>query len=143
MIKAGNSSQLKYSIHLLESEQMDKEKILKERYTETVESIKPSNIIKETLGDLTSSSFLMEKALNIAMVLVGGYISKKIVVGKSNNKIRKLFGNIVQFEVSNLIAKHPEIIKAMGLFIFQSFIERNKKHVKIKKGTTFKDLETI
>ena len=131
MKRKGDSAKLKDAIALLESQQRDKGKILKDGYHETVDSIKPSNILKNTLNQVTTPSFIIEKALNAAVGLIGGYLSKKIAVGSSHSKLRKLIGTVVQFEVSNLIAKHPEMIKTIGLFIFERVIKHKKKHVKL------------
>jgi len=132
MKKKGLSSQLKNSIESLESEQIDKANLLKEQYRTTFKSIKPANILKDTIKEVSSSPFFMNKVLNTAVGLASGYISRKIIVGNSDNKIRKLLGTFFQLGISNVIVKHPDAIKIFGQFIFQQ-IKNNKKRRKSKK----------
>jgi hypothetical protein len=127
-----NAEQLKNSIQLLESEQINKASILKEQYQRTFKNIKPANILKSTLNEVTSSPYFMNKVLSTAVGLISGYVSKKLIVGDSDSKIRRLLGTFFQLGVSNLIVKHPDAIKTAGQFIFQ-MIANKKKHKKSKQ----------
>ena len=124
---------LKESIQLLEAEQSIKGQILKDQLFLTYESLKPGNLLKYTLKEISSSPNMIDNLAGTAMGLLGGYISKKIIVGASGNIIRKLIGSILQFGVTNVVAQNSEVIKSFGQTLFQHFIHRkelsSKSHV--------------
>jgi hypothetical protein len=124
---------LKESIQLLEAEQSIKGQILKDQLFLTYESLKPGNLLKYTLKEISSSPNMIDNLAGTAMGLLGGYISKKIIVGASGNIIRKLIGSILQFGVTNVVAQNSEVIKSLGQTLFQHFIHRkelsSKSHV--------------
>jgi hypothetical protein len=124
---------LKESIQLLEAEQSIKGQILKDQLFITYESLKPGNLLKYTLKEISSSPNIIDNLAGTAMGLLGGYLSKKIIVGASGNVIRKLVGSILQFGVTNVVAQNSEVIKSFGQTLFQHFVHRkelsSKSHV--------------
>jgi hypothetical protein len=110
---------LKNAIQLLEAEQAAKGILLKEQFLLTYESLKPINILKSTLKEVSSSPLLIDNILGSAVGLATGYISKKIVIGTSGNIFRRLLGFVLEFVVTNVVAKNPEIIKSSGRRILQ------------------------
>ena len=119
---------LKNAIQLLEAEQTVKGILLKEQFQLTYESLKPINILKNTLKEVSSSPLLIDNILGSVVGLATGYVSKKIVVGASGNIFRNMLGSILQFGVSNVVSQHPDTIKSIGQAIFQR-IFRKKEHV--------------
>jgi hypothetical protein len=125
------SDELKNAIQILEFDQQIREQQLKEQVYLTVESLKPVNLIKSTLHEVASSPYLIDNILGASMGLASGYISRKLVVGGSHNIIKKLFGTILQFGVTNVVAQHTDPIKSVGQFIYQHFLK--KKEVNSEK----------
>jgi hypothetical protein len=117
---------LKNAIQLLEEEQAIKGHLLKEQFYLTYESLKPVNLFKSTLNDISSSPYLIDNILGTAIGLVTGYLSKKIFIGTSGNIFRKLIGSIMQYSVTNVVAKHPDTIKSIGQFIFQHILRKKE-----------------
>jgi hypothetical protein len=115
---------LKNAIELLEAEHAIKGQLLKEQFYLTCESMKPINILNRTLKEITSSQYLINNISGTIMGLASGYLSKKIFTGGSGNILRKLLGSILQFEVTNVVAKNSDIIKSVGLSIFQHFLQK-------------------
>ncbi len=122
-----SSTELKNAIQLLEEEQAIKGQLLKEQVFITYESLKPVNLLKSTLKDLSSSPYLIENIVGSAVGIATGYVSKKIVVGASANIFRKLFGTILQFGITNLVAQHPDAIKSFGQYIVQHIFRKKEK----------------
>jgi hypothetical protein len=120
------SDELKNAIQILEFDQQVREQQLKEHVYLAIESLKPVNLIKSTIHEVVSSPHLIDNVLGVAMGLTSGYISKKIVLGKSVNVIRKLFGTLLQFGITNVVAQNSESIKTFGQSIYQYF-QRIKK----------------
>jgi hypothetical protein len=122
-----STATLKKAIQLLKEEQALKGKLLTKQFHLTYESLKPVNLLKSTINDVASSPYLIDNIIGTSVGLVTGYLSKKIIVAGSDSKFRQLFGSILQFGITNLVAKNPEAIKSFGQFIYQH-ISSNKKH---------------
>ncbi|MGA1977046.1 MAG: hypothetical protein ABSG89_04240 [Bacteroidales bacterium] len=117
---------LQDAIQLLESEQEVKKQLLKEQFFITYESLKPLNLLKSAISDLTSSPYITDDLSGSAIGLATGYLTKKIFVGTSGNLVRKLIGSILQFGVANIVAQHSETIKSIGQTIFHHFLHNKK-----------------
>lgn len=97
--------ELKNAIKRLEYEQKEREHLLKEQVLLSIESLKPANLIRSKIHEITSSPHLVENVLSTAAGLITGYFSKKIAIGKSVNFVRKLLGTILQFGVTNVVTR--------------------------------------
>jgi len=128
MQKNNAASEIRNAIQLLENKQVVLEQELKEQFFLTYESLKPINLIENTLKDIISSPYLTDNILATVTGMASGYISKKIVTGASDNAGRKLFGKILQIGVANFVAHHPEAIKIFGQFIFQHVFNKKEKN---------------
>ena len=117
---------LKNAIQLLEAEQTAKGILLKEQFQLTFESLKPINILKNTLKEVSSSPLLIDNILGSVVGLATGYLSKKIVVGASGNIFRNILGSMLQFGVTNVVSRHPEGIKSIGQSIFQLLFRKKE-----------------
>jgi hypothetical protein len=118
--------ELKDAIQLLEAEQSIKGQLLREQLFLTYESLKPVNLLKNALKEISSTPYLIDNISGTAMGLLGGFLSKKIFVGASGNLIRKLFGSVLQIGVTNLVAQNSETIKSVGQALIQHFFQKKK-----------------
>jgi hypothetical protein len=131
MQKIASVAELKNAIRLSEVEQAEKEKLLKEQFYLTYESFKPANLIANTLNDIEKSPYLVENILGAGMSLVTGFFSNKLIFNARGNKFKKLIGVVLQFGVTNLVAKHKGSIRAIGQVIFKH-LARKKRMNSIK-----------
>lgn len=97
--------ELRNAIEFLEFDHVLKRQILKEQIYLTIESLKPANLIKSTMHEITTSPYLFENILGTAAGLIAGYISKKITTGKSGNLVQNLLSALLQFGVTNFVAR--------------------------------------
>jgi hypothetical protein len=118
--------ELKDAIQLLEAEQNIKGQLLREQLFLTYESLKPVNLLKNALKEISSTPYLIDNISGTAMGLLGGFLSKKIFVGASGNLIRKLFGSVLQIGVTNLVTQNSEIIKSVGQTLIRHFFQKKK-----------------
>ena len=109
----------------MEADQGIKGQLLKDQFYLAYESLKPVNLLKNTLHDISSSPNLIDNILGTAMGIASGFLTNKIFVGDQEVIIRKLLGSVLQFGVTNVVAQHPETIKSLGEVIMQ-FILRKK-----------------
>jgi hypothetical protein len=129
-----SSAGLKDAIQLLEAQQEIKEQLFKEQLFITYESLKPLNLLKHSLKELSSSPYLIDNISGSAMGLVSGFLSKKIFVGASGNLIRKLIGSILQFGVTNIVAQNSNVITSVGQAIFHHFFRKNELNSESRAG---------
>jgi hypothetical protein len=121
-----STAELKNTIRLLEVKQSINGRLLKEQFLLTYESLKPVNLIKSTLKEVTSSPFLIDNLAGSVIGLTTGYLSKKVVVGSSANLLRKLLGSIIQLGVTNIISRNSEAIESFGKSILQNLLSKKK-----------------
>jgi hypothetical protein len=114
------TEELKNAIRLVEIRQSMNRQLLKEQLLFTYDTLKPANLIRSTLKEVTSSPFLIGNLTGSVIGLTTGYLSKKIVIGSSVSVLRKLMGYILQYGVTNIISKNAEVIESYG----KSFLKR-------------------
>jgi len=121
------SIELKNAIQRLKVEQTIEEQLLKEQFYYTYESLKPINLLRSTIYDITTSPHLIDSILGTATGLATGYLSRKIMmIGASGNLFRKLLGSVMQLGVTNVVSQNPDKIKSIGQYIFQHILHKKK-----------------
>jgi len=121
-----SNAELQDAIRLLEAEQAVKLKLIKEHFHLAYENLKPSKLIVSALKDIASTPYLVNNILITASGLVTGYYSQKAIIGKSGNKLRKLFGYMMQYGITNLIAQNPKAVKSLGQFVSHHIFHKGK-----------------
>ena len=94
--------------------------LLKDQFKLSMESLKPANLIKNTL----TSPDLKNKVVDGVIGMATGYISKKIIVRSSHNLLLKLAGAILQIGITSVVAKNPETIKLIGGTILKKIFHK-------------------
>ena len=117
---------LKNSIRLLEVEQGIKGCQLKDQIYLTYESLKPNNLIRNTLKELFSSKYLIKNISGTVMGAASGFLLNKFFNGVSSSKLKKLAVAVLQFGITNLINQYPDQIRTFGQAIFEIFSTRMK-----------------
>jgi len=118
--------ELKYAIRILEAKQAEKAALLKEQFFITYESLKPVNLIKNSLKEIFTSPNLIDNFLGTSVGLASGFLSKKLVVGASSNIFRKLLGSLLDYGVTNVVSQHPEGIISLGQLIFHRIFDKKQ-----------------
>ena len=119
-------SELKEAIQLLKAEKEVKGKMVKDQFCLLYESLRPINLLKSTISEVSSSPYLIDNILGTAAGLTTGYFSKMMVVGASGNIIRKFLGSLLQFGITNVIARHSDSIKPFGHYLFKRIFHRKE-----------------
>lgn len=78
---------------------------LKMQFDITLDSVKPMNLIKDTISDFRQTPEVQTSLLGSALSIAGGYISKRLLFGNSPSFIKKALGYALQFGVTKLISK--------------------------------------
>ena len=113
MAKQNPITSLKESIRLLEIRQAEEGVILKEQFKVTFESLKPFNLIKSSLKELTSSAEIKNNLFETVVSIITGYLTKKIMVNSKGGPLTKIVGAVLQFGVTSLVSKNAEKIRML------------------------------
>src|SRR5665648_1202995 len=119
---------LKKSIQVTERRQMEEGKLLREQFTDTFESLKPINVLRKMLTDIAEPSALKETLIQTVTGLMSGYISRKLFVRSSKNPLLRLAGVLVQYGVTNFVAKNSDSIKALGSVSYTHLRAHETRH---------------
>ena len=99
---------LNETIALLRYKQAQELMILQEQFQLTYDSLKPVNLIKNVLSDITHSPDIKGNILNNVIGLTTGYLSKRILLGSSHNPIKRILGSVLQFVVAKVVTKKSD-----------------------------------
>ena len=113
MENINSATGLKLAIQAKQFEYSIQGELLKEQFFVIFESLKPVNLIKSTLSEITSSPYLIDNMVGAFVSMIGGFISKIIAVGRLHNLIRKITGPVLQFGITNVVAQHQDILKSI------------------------------
>jgi hypothetical protein len=105
-----------------EKKQFDELILLKQQFHFTYQSLRPLNLIKSTLEELTQTPELKNTIIKDVIGLATGYLTKKVVVGASRNPIRKIFGFFFQYAVTDIVSKNSEGIRIAGERLIYSIV---------------------
>jgi hypothetical protein len=99
------NQELDKAIELLEIKRNIKLEELKNQLSYTYQSVKPINILNQTLQDFKDSTQVKSNLLQSVVSLAGGYASKKLLLGKTSSIFTKLLGYVVQYGVTKFISR--------------------------------------
>lgn len=114
MKKIRRAEELKDAILELEAKKTVTEEALKRQFHETLEAFKPSNILKNTVSEVSASPQFKNNLLNLAVGLGAGYLTKKIAVGKKAGLLARTMGTALQFGVASFVAKNKANEETVG-----------------------------
>ena len=129
MQKINSATSLREAILQLESHQLEEAKMMKTQFQLAYETMKPVNFIKSTIKEISASQDLKDNLLNTGVGLASGYLSKTLFEGSTHNPVKKMLGTVLMFSVTNMVAKHPEAIKALGRGFFNLIQNRPRNTI--------------
>ncbi len=112
---------LQEKILFLELKQADEKMQLKDQFNLSYESLKPSNLIKNSLDEFIETTDFKEGIVDTTLSLAAGYLSKKIVFGSTHNPIKLIIGNLVQAGITSLVSRNTDEIKLVVMGIISNF----------------------
>lgn len=130
MTKESAMSILQNDILLQEAKRNNDFLILKEQLNTTYESLRPINFIKNTIKDVTASPDIKEGIGKTLIGIATGFLAKKIMLGSSENPLKKIAGMALQAIVTKIATNNSDKIKDSGINIFytiKSLINPTKK----------------
>jgi hypothetical protein len=137
MSDINSQSSLREAILLLEKQQTEQGKALKDTVLEAYESIQPINIIKKTFKAVNDSPILKDGLLSTSIGWAMGFFSERFFENKTLNPIKKILGTALIFGITNVVERNPDTFKNIGIILL-NFI----KHKLLKNTATPKNDQT-
>ncbi len=121
-----SSAELKMAIQQMELKQANELIQLKEEFNGTIEGLNPINLIKGAFKKVSSSPDVKTDIVNAAIGLTTGFITKKLMMGKSTNLLKKILGIALEMTIANKVAKNAGVIKSTGSLLFNKFFAKKR-----------------
>ncbi len=121
-----STTELRDNIKLLEERRIVQGHLLKEEFSQVVESLKPSNIIKNSFSGMASSPHVMRNIIIGVLGVTAAYFSRKKLKKAKNNPVRKLMATVIQAGIASLLAVKGEVIKEKVYLIFNNIFSKKK-----------------
>jgi len=106
--KIHNAEDLKNAIADLERKKSIEEAAIKLEFKEVYQTYRPANVLKNTIAEVAAQPKFRQNILNIALGLGAGYLSQKLVIGRSAGIMKRALGTALQFGETSLVAKRGE-----------------------------------
>jgi len=123
-----SKSLLKERIQQLEYQQTEALSEIKLEFSNIYESVKPMNIIKNTLESSLNMPEIKDKLIDSLLGLATGFVTKKILVKNGDTAMGKVLGTVVQFAVAALVAKNSDKLKEVSRNILQYGLNLIENH---------------
>jgi len=68
-----------------------------------------------------------EELRNVLIGLATGFISRKLLLRKSNGFVKKTLGNVIQWGITGLVSKNAELIKEKAGVVIDRIFKKHKK----------------
>jgi len=99
---------------------------LKEQLNEVLESLKPINLIKDTIKKVTTSPDLKEGIGTTAIGVASGLLVKNILFRKTHNPLKLIVRTVLQTVAAGIATNNSDKIKSMGQKLFHAIFSKNK-----------------
>ena len=92
------------------------------------ESMTPMNLLKSTFTKVKETPGITGSVLKAGVGLGVGFLSKKLLLGKSPGFLRKMIGSAVQMGITGLVAKKTDTIKSTGTQILKNVFRSRRSN---------------
>ncbi|MEO8769936.1 MAG: hypothetical protein ABI402_07620 [Ferruginibacter sp.] len=123
-MKISSKKELDERIIELEKKKIYQRELIKDQYQETVESLRPANLIKGVFNDIRHSPAASSGILKTVAGLGIGMLTKNLFWGKSSSLIKRLLGNVLKIGVAKTAVSNGDKIKAYGVAIYNNLFKR-------------------
>ena len=98
-------------IKRLEQKEAMQKQLLKQLGQDTMQSLKPSSLVKSAIGSIASSKSRQHTILDTSLGIGAGLLARKWYVGVSKNIFKKLAGIVIQNLTTGLVAKKMPAVR--------------------------------
>jgi hypothetical protein len=121
-----NTAGLKEAIKKLEAEQEVKGQLLKQQFDITVENVKPINLLKGLIHDISATPILTQNIIGTASGMASGFFLRRLMPGSTAGLISRLVGTAIHYGITRASAKSTGIMNSMTHGIRKLFSGKHK-----------------
>jgi hypothetical protein len=114
MPEINSTRELKEAILLLQTRQSQQLEAIQWQVNHAIENFNPVNLVMGMIKGNQKNSGILYHLFGTSLGLVGGYISKKILIGKAAGFGRKVWGNILQIIITGFLSNPEKIHSFVG-----------------------------
>lgn len=119
---------LREKITALEVSRTTQENALKQEFQNAFEQLKPANLLSKGVKNIASSPGFKQTVVSTALSVAAGYLSKKVLVGDTDNPFKKILGQLLQAGVTTgLIKNSDDIVNAISEIV-DAFKKKKHEH---------------
>ena len=107
-MKIKNSAALVSVIAALEEKRDRERKGIEDSFHSITESLRPLQLIKRAYNKVQLPSALSDNVVKVMSAVGIAFVSKKLLMGKSNGLIKKMAGLLIELGVADLLTKKKE-----------------------------------
>ena len=129
---------LQNAIRELEDRQAKEKDLVEDHFNESIENIKPVNIIKHTVEEINESTEFKGAVIKAAVALAIGYITKKLIDRlfiKSKNPIILKVGTVLEVVVSAWVAKNATLMKDIAMHFIKVVMNKRAEQKSLPSKT--------
>ncbi len=134
MGKKYTTESLKEEIKLLEVRHAEEGRLLKQQLITTYDSLNPVTFIKDTLNQISTTPDLRNSLIDTLVGIATGFITKKMIVGQSQNRMLRYVALLVQYGITTVVARNFESIKNSVILFLQQYFGRKRETPKPASG---------
>jgi hypothetical protein len=123
--KIKSAEELAEAITLLELKAAAQKKDIQETFSAVSENLKPFNLVKSGFRTVFSGEH-REDLVNAMIGLGTGFLSRKLLLGRSHGFIGKTVGKAIQWGMAGLVSKNADIIKEKASGIIDRIFRKHK-----------------
>lgn len=112
---------LKAEIKALEIRQAEEGKLLKAQMVVTYKSLNPVLLVHDAFKELTTSPKLKESIVETLVGMGSGFLAKRMIFGKTNNRFLRFAGLLVEQGINNMVSRNLDLIRNALIHIMQRF----------------------
>lgn len=129
MDKITSTSELEARIIELQTQGKEESVALKTELSVAVENINPIQILTNGLKEILKSPEVKHELFNLSLGMSAGYMAKRLVIGKSENTLQHITGNIVGMVVSKNVSLNADKIRSTTYLLLKSLFVAKKSTV--------------
>jgi|GEM_PF-2744056 len=121
-----NDFDLQQAILELERQKTDDGQALRDQWDHTKKNLNPMTLVKDGVKELFSAPDVKTGVVKGLLGLASGFVTRKLVVGKSDSMARKVMGTLAQTGVTSLAFKRSDAIQEKGASLLSGLLKKMK-----------------
>lgn len=125
MEKISTAAGLKEAIKRLEAEKEVQGQLLNRQFYNTLETLKPINLLKGMVQDISTTPILTQNIIGTASGMATSFLFRRLMPGSTAGLLSRLFGTAIHYGVTRATAPSG-ILQSMGNRIKNLFSRRKE-----------------